>query len=1857
MAKLDQILFKYSQQPLDKFLLSLTGENPEDIRPQAIEPGELVIRQTFDSFELWGLDVTGNPAQVSVDLEGIVPPWDPQELQEATLGMIGDVTLVNNSGGGELGPGEAGWLLTWDGAEWVARTAPGFEDGVIASLRDVGDVNYAWSADTGVEDKFTPTENDVLLWKYNPVAATYQWAPIPFKIESMDKVAERNKIILFDRDEYNAIGFGNLVVEANTSKSEIGRAFTGENSEVGLRAVYDTSNTQILPKIAEFRLQPQGSGAHWMKLPVNQSIIMSSTGDTDDLNYGFGWTASTHPPAPKDDYHLASMQHVRNDWVNHDLGEIRDVNVSTIFAGAVLVWDAINSEWRPGVGPAPDLSSASIGEFTDVDTTLRQVGRHLTWDPDQSKWVPRYSMAVDLIPTYHERFGNPTALDAVPDRRFVSNECTESTAGSMTVVDNQPYICLKCRFGANDGVNGVDNWHWVRVLVDGYNRTDQYGSLGPVEYSQEGSSGFRTDPLHASAYEGTLGSLSNVFTADAFNGASLVYDGQFGRFSLGYPALDLAPYTIGELGDIDATDSAVGYGLLWDGNQWVSSSLEQKIRLDDLQDVQFGQLGVINTKLVGAWMLTDGEQTNRQAEEDLSASLAVSTPKADADLGTTYPINLTNSQFYTTTRYFIPKPTYSIAEKLDCYIRWDLDNSWQEIPGDGCIELWFQGFELLSDRMLFRKVADVSANGGYDLRVTQAGELKFQVNGPTGYIGFSITSPINYVSMFNWHHVAVTRENNVNRLYMDGFLVGSATSTSPWTGNGKFVLGRNDLDDNNTLTHFFWRGVMQDLRVTRGRAKYTGSSYTVPTSIENELVDTTPTAGDFLSYDGTKWTNVDGVTADISTNSITELSDVDTVSQNPATGDALVWTGTNWEPGIPGVGATWSLNDFTDVSTYYQANTPQIWFDQAEMIKFSNTFQTAGDESYLGQARSTSTYIAYFDQSYTCDATVPNRDGEFINEDLTYVAAAKTGQVNIRAKRITIRNVFVDCSIVGIVYHVPALHYEAVPDRSYSGPAPLGAEIDPSVGPEETLVPCWGVIQDHMATLLPFGELGQLGDVSVDGRSNGQALVWSAADSAWIASSSVAADVSSNVLNDLADVNTALVEAGQTLQYDGSGWIPGNKLDEIYEIPTIDREIIVESTTSPIVHQFLRNPATQTGSYTYQQIGPSETQNSIMHFVEGRGMRFQGRGFDTGTTANTFLLYGAYTGQGSTVLTSPYPDDVQSRASHLEISRKFVRISDGGDSLCGTEGFRLAPGWKFVMEDTSTTWAGYQANEVPHKGAMQNYLDTEFANLDLSPNSLNDIGDVDTTNNLTQGAALAWDATANAWVPSLAVAADISASTIGQLSDVTKVDNTDFQTNDGSISFDVGEIATSRPYEADGGIRLIGNSGLSEFGWSDLSPGSPMIKHDDARFTLRSDKAILDAVQGLEYTVEPALGGLTVPSWEQVKQQIVRQATDYTALFLMSGEAFQEEIYNWTLSSSISTSPNPVYFSNFNGEYSYEFRKVNQDRITWLAADGCPADWNSELLCSFEFFFYISSADSGNAEDEFLMVSAGTGSSNASTGFIVGLNRSNRSEVVVRFGSSASPGNLGASNSDHIAAANLNQWNHFVIQNEGSGRWRAYLNGTRFMDLSYNSVVSFTNGISWGGMQRTSASDTSTYFSGFINNIRITRSWIPYTPNQPSVAVPVNPLEGNGWRATYGTINQLGDVNTLTNPPSNGQVLTWDNVNGYWAPSSGVAYDVSANSITDLADVNTGNSTPDNDDILRWDATAGEWQRTKVDGNGGIRPLVARSATPGAVPSAGNLFAGELYLNMADKVLYALDSSGTAFSFSESYDRVVGGTF
>ena len=78
---------------------------------------------------------------------------------------------------------------------------------------------------------------------------------------------------------------------------------------------------------------------------------------------------------------------------------------------------------------------------------------------------------------------------------------------------------------------------------------------------------------------------------------------------------------------------------------------------------------------------------------------------------------------------------------------------------------------------------------------------------------------------FTWHHVAIVRNSGTWTLYIDGISVGTSTTggTYNFTNTIDFLLGQR------TGGSYDWKGYLQDVRFTKGVARYT-ANFTPPTS-------------------------------------------------------------------------------------------------------------------------------------------------------------------------------------------------------------------------------------------------------------------------------------------------------------------------------------------------------------------------------------------------------------------------------------------------------------------------------------------------------------------------------------------------------------------------------------------------------------------------------------------------------------------------------------------------------------------------------------------------------------------------------------------------------------------------------------------------------------------------------------------------------------------------------------------------------------------------------------------------------------------------------------------------------------------
>lgn len=218
-------------------------------------------------------------------------------------------------------------------------------------------------------------------------------------------------------------------------------------------------------------------------------------------------------------------------------------------------------------------------------------------------------------------------------------------------------------------------------------------------------------------------------------------------------------------------------------------------------------------------------------------------------------------------------------------------------------------------------------------------------------------------------------------------------------------------------------------------------------------------------------------------------------------------------------------------------------------------------------------------------------------------------------------------------------------------------------------------------------------------------------------------------------------------------------------------------------------------------------------------------------------------------------------------------------------------------------------------------------------------------------------------------------------------------------------------------------------------------------------------------------------------------------------------------------------------------------------------------------------------------------------------------------------------------------------------------------DVNLNDVVRDTDFTSTGLLKRGATSGSYSVIIDNSTNWNTAFGW----GNHASV----------GYLTTAGlgsvSINVLGDVDTISNAPTNGQVLIWSQPNsdiaGKWVPSSistgeggqgdvtlasfsvganaspngkgGLAYSnltgvftytppnlssyltssslttaLNSQSINNLQDVNTQSNPPGNGQVLSWDANSSNWKPTTINTN--VTGLQSRTSRIGTLSSLAN---------------------------------------
>jgi hypothetical protein len=140
--------------------------------------------------------------------------------------------------------------------------------------------------------------------------------------------------------------------------------------------------------------------------------------------------------------------------------------------------------------------------------------------------------------------------------------------------------------------------------------------------------------------------------------------------------------------------------------------------------------------------------------------------------------------------------------------------------GDFTIEFWGYILQTTPEQMFIDWRPAGTQTTQPLIYVTSAGVLAYYVNAANRITGATLSTS-------TWYHIAVSRSGTSTKMFLNGTQTGSTwTDTTVYTN----VAGRPVISlDGNTTNSGYLNGNIDDLRITKGVARYT-ANFTAPTT-------------------------------------------------------------------------------------------------------------------------------------------------------------------------------------------------------------------------------------------------------------------------------------------------------------------------------------------------------------------------------------------------------------------------------------------------------------------------------------------------------------------------------------------------------------------------------------------------------------------------------------------------------------------------------------------------------------------------------------------------------------------------------------------------------------------------------------------------------------------------------------------------------------------------------------------------------------------------------------------------------------------------------------------------------------------
>ena len=178
-------------------------------------------------------------------------------------------------------------------------------------------------------------------------------------------------------------------------------------------------------------------------------------------------------------------------------------------------------------------------------------------------------------------------------------------------------------------------------------------------------------------------------------------------------------------------------------------------------------------------------------------------------------ISTTQSKFGGTSMFFDGTGDYLFSPTLN------VNNLSKFLTSNFTVECWIYPTTTSGDRTVICAVNNWSAGANYEIEL-RSGVLFVQIGN-----SITLTSGTTSISANTWTHIALVRSSTTSTtFYVNGVSV--ATTATNWTADEDCPLTIGCFNSNGGSLSNYWQGYIDDLRITKGYARYT-TTFTPPT--------------------------------------------------------------------------------------------------------------------------------------------------------------------------------------------------------------------------------------------------------------------------------------------------------------------------------------------------------------------------------------------------------------------------------------------------------------------------------------------------------------------------------------------------------------------------------------------------------------------------------------------------------------------------------------------------------------------------------------------------------------------------------------------------------------------------------------------------------------------------------------------------------------------------------------------------------------------------------------------------------------------------------------------------------------------